>query len=101
MGELPKGWSQDVILALFFQLCSQDSHHYDGGTGAFIPFYLKLPRIPWRGKSIPGSPAKPVALGKGGDKGLGDRPSGTKPLGEPPGCAGGVAVLSFRNSPQV
>lgn len=67
--------------SVLFHLCSQDSH--EGGTGAFIPFYLKLPRIPWRGKSIPGSPAKPVALGKRGDKGPGTDVQGQNPWGSP------------------
>lgn len=58
MRELPEGWSRDVILALFpSSCCSQDPHHCDcGGTGAFVPFYQKPPRISWRGKSIPGGP---------------------------------------------
>lgn len=56
MGELPQGWSLMYLGSVSFQLQSQDPHHGDdGGTGVFVPFYLKLPGIFWRGKSISGS----------------------------------------------
>lgn len=65
MGELPQGWSLMYLGSVSFQLQSQDPHHGDdGGTGVFVPFYLKLPGIFWRGKVNLRVSAKPVALGK-------------------------------------
>lgn len=86
MGELPEGWSRDVILPLFPSSCAAwifirvmvVALEPSSLLGHWVPFYLKLPGISWRGRSNPGSSAKPVSLGKRGDKGPGDRPSGTK-----------------------